>query len=57
MKKRNPYENFSTPKPKHCLKFVVEFVTEVVMLKSQRNEFKDETSQQGFSVLDSLSER
>lgn len=47
---------FSTPKPKHCLKFVVEFVTEVLMLKSKGIEFKDETSQEGFSVLDRLSE-
>lgn len=57
MKKIDSYEKCSTSKPKHCLKFVFEFVTEVVMLKSKGNEFKDETSQQGFSALDSLSER
>lgn len=34
MKKTNPYI-FSTPKPKHCLKFVIEFVTEVDMLNSR----------------------
>ncbi len=33
-----------------CLKFVVEFISEVMMFNSKGNEFKDETSQVGFSV-------